>query len=193
MIPLTLRAMSRTRHPRARASARPAVSLLSVLALLAMACFPGLAQAEEATGPQYESEVPNVPGRESSKKGDGSSEPSAREEAEAEASGGTPGGGSGGGDGSREAGGNKNGQGSQAPGGGGGQAAPGSGPAGKGETGAAQVGLAEPVANASDDDGSSPLVPILIAVAVLAAITIGGFYYRQRRQGSGSPISPKAS
>lgn len=49
------------------------------------------------------------------------------------------------------------------------------------------------MANASDDDGSSPLVPILIAVAVLAAITIGGFYYRQRRQGSGSPISPKAS
>jgi hypothetical protein len=37
------------------------------------------------------------------------------------------------------------------------------------------------------------LVPILIAVAVLAAASIGAFYYRQRRQDSGSPISPKAS
>ncbi len=51
--------------------------------------------------------------------------------------------------------------------------------------------------SASDDGGgSSPLVPILIAVAVLAAISIGAVIYRQRRQdsgGSGSPVSPKAS
>jgi hypothetical protein len=38
-------------------------------------------------------------------------------------------------------------------------------------------------------------VPILIAVAVLAAISIGAVIYRQRRQddgGSGSTVSPKA-
>ena len=43
--------------------------------------------------------------------------------------------------------------------------------------------------------GSSPLVPILIAIAVLAAISIGVVMMRQRRQrrGPGSSVSPKAS
>ena len=56
--------------------------------------------------------------------------------------------------------------------------------------------VATPIENAastSGDDSSSPLVPILIAIAVLAAISIGAFYYRQRRQGAGSSVSPKAS
>lgn len=51
----------------------------------------------------------------------------------------------------------------------------------------------KPVSHSSG--GSSPLVPILIAVAVLAAISIGAVIYRQRRQdggGSGSPVSPNA-
>ena len=52
---------------------------------------------------------------------------------------------------------------------------------------------AENAASTSGDDSSSPLVPILIAIAVLAAISIGAFYYRQRRQGAGSSVSPKAS
>lgn len=49
--------------------------------------------------------------------------------------------------------------------------------------------------SASTENGSSssPLVPILIAIVVLAAISIGAFYYRQRRQGAGSSVSPKAS
>ncbi|HST69324.1 MAG TPA: hypothetical protein VLI94_06675 [Solirubrobacterales bacterium] len=47
--------------------------------------------------------------------------------------------------------------------------------------------------DAASDDGSSPLVPILIAVAVLAAISIGAYYYRQRRQGPGSTVSPNAN
>lgn len=47
--------------------------------------------------------------------------------------------------------------------------------------------------SSSSDDGSSPLVPILIAVAVLAAISIGAFYYRQRRQEPGSTVSPNAN
>ena len=47
----------------------------------------------------------------------------------------------------------------------------------------------------SDDGSSSPLVPILIAIAVLAAITIGAVVVRQRRQRGepGGQVSPKAS
>ena len=46
----------------------------------------------------------------------------------------------------------------------------------------------------SSDDGSSPLVPILIAAAVLAAISIGALMIRQRRQrdGSSPSLSTKA-
>jgi hypothetical protein len=56
--------------------------------------------------------------------------------------------------------------------------------------------VARPIENASNTSeggSSSPLVPILIAIVVLAAISIGAFYYRQRRQGAGSSVSPKAS
>ncbi len=42
------------------------------------------------------------------------------------------------------------------------------------------------------DGSSSPLVPILIAIAVLAAISVGAVLYRQRR-GSGGRYSPDAS
>lgn len=47
----------------------------------------------------------------------------------------------------------------------------------------------------SGDDGSSPLIPILIAIALLAAISVGAVMLRQRRQqgGSTTPASPKAS
>jgi len=47
--------------------------------------------------------------------------------------------------------------------------------------------------SSTSDDGPSPLVPILIAIALLAAISIGSYLYRQRRQDHGSPVSPKAS
>jgi hypothetical protein len=53
-----------------------------------------------------------------------------------------------------------------------------------------QVSDAQP---ASDDGGSSPLVPILIAIAALAAVSIGVVVMRNRRGGSDSPVSPKAS
>ena len=45
----------------------------------------------------------------------------------------------------------------------------------------------------ADDDSSSPLVPILIAVAVLAAISIGAVLYRQRRGNDSGRFSPNAS
>ena len=49
-------------------------------------------------------------------------------------------------------------------------------------------------AASADDGGSSPLVPILIAVAVLAAISIAALLIRQRRQrdGSSPSLSTKA-
>ena len=50
----------------------------------------------------------------------------------------------------------------------------------------------------SSEDDSSPLVPILIALAVLAAISIGVVAWRRRRgddadPGAGSHVSPEAS
>jgi cobalamin biosynthesis Mg chelatase CobN len=44
-----------------------------------------------------------------------------------------------------------------------------------------------------DDGGSSPLVPILIAIAILAAISVGAVVMRQRRQRGGTSVSPKPS
>jgi cobalamin biosynthesis Mg chelatase CobN len=54
----------------------------------------------------------------------------------------------------------------------------------------------QPTAVKSSGGGSSPVVPILIAVIVLAAISIGVVLYRQRKGGSGSDhsvSSPNAS
>ena len=56
MIPLTLRAMNRMPPHPIRNSGRPLFALISVLALLALACFPVFAQAEI----QYEDEVPDI-------------------------------------------------------------------------------------------------------------------------------------
>ncbi|HEU5143328.1 MAG TPA: hypothetical protein VFU04_09250 [Solirubrobacterales bacterium] len=72
-------------------------------------------------------------------------------------------------------------------------------PAGKGDgqKGDSQGGIPAPVETepaSSEDDGGSPLVPILIALAVLAAISIGAVVMRRRREDTdpGSPISPNA-
>lgn len=97
----------------------------------------------------------------------------------------------GGGDDSGQGGGTPSGQSNQAGSGDGQKAKNGS------QDSAGNINTAQPLevtpAAETDSGGSSPLVPILIAVAVLAAISIGYFVYRQRRQGSGSPVSsPKA-
>jgi len=158
-----------------------------------MACFPGLAIAEESSGIQYETDVPNVPKDESSNIPSKHSGGSNADEGDAEASGSnSPGGAGSGGDDSSAGGGTRTGQGNQGSGGGDGQAADGSRPAG-GVGDAQSLKTVSSPAEQSSDDGSSPLVPILIAVAVLAAISIGAFYYRQRRQDPGSPVSPNAS
>jgi cobalamin biosynthesis Mg chelatase CobN len=159
-----------------------------------MACFPGLAVAEESSGAQYNVDpVPTVPedeGDGQSKKNSGGSDPS-DESAEAKGSN-TPGGGGSGGDGSNP-GGSGSGQGTQGPGGEDAQRADGSQAAGGDIAKAQSLKTTSSPVEASSDDGSSPLVPILIAVAVLAAISIGAFYYRQRRQGPGSTVSPNAN
>jgi cobalamin biosynthesis Mg chelatase CobN len=167
-----------------------------VLAVLAIACFPGLAQAEDNSGIQYETDVPTVPKDESSNipsknKSGGTNAPS---ESESEASkSDTPSGGStGGGDDSGQGGGTPSGQSNQA-GGGDGQKAQNGSQNSAGNVNAAQPLDVAPAAETDSGGGSSPLVPILIAVAVLAALSIGYFIYRQRRPGSGSPVSsPKA-
>jgi cobalamin biosynthesis Mg chelatase CobN len=97
----------------------------------------------------------------------------------------------GGSDNSGGGGGTPSGQSNQAGGGDGQKAKNGS------QNAAGNINAAQPLpttpAAETDSDGGSPLVPILIAVAVLAAISIGYFLYRQRRQGSGSTVSsPKA-
>ena len=196
MIPLTLRAMPRPRRLRDRSSARPAFLLLSVLAVLAIACFPGLAQAEENSGIQYETDVPTVPSHESSNipsknKSGGTNAPS-ESESEASSSESPGGAASGGSDDSGQGGGTPSGQSSQA-GGGDGQKAGGGSKDSAGKINAAQPLAVTPAAETDSGGGSSPLVPILIAVAVLAAASIGYFLYRQRRQGPGSTVSsPKA-
>jgi cobalamin biosynthesis Mg chelatase CobN len=203
--------MHRPRH-RPRSSARLTFSLLSVLALLALASVPALAQAgcTESGCAQYEVEIPTSGGGTHPKptttnKGNpsGNTEPQAEAstnpgtkseppktsegnsgESEETKSGGAPGGGN-----NNNGGGGDSGNKPNSTGGGNG-----GGEAGLGESKPVATEGGKPVSHSSG--GSSPLVPILIAIAVLAAISIGAVIYRQRRQqgggGSGSPVSPKA-
>ena len=188
--------MNRTPHPHGQSLGRPVAALVSVLALLAFACFPVVAQAETV----YESEHTNLPGGSGNdptipqkNTGPDGSSPGADASNAPDGNGGSgqPGDESSGSQGGASGGGNPG-----SPGGGGDA----QGKAGDGANGAQnQGGKLQPLQeiNAStpttaDDDSSSPLVPILIAVAVLAAISVGAVLARQRR-GSGSPVSPKAS
>lgn len=185
--------MHRTPHPHGPSLGRPAVALVSVLALLAFACFPVLAQAETV----YENESTTLPGS-----GGGKSptqkNPVSHESSPGAHSSGAPGG-NGGSEstpGSSQSQNTASKEGNPSTPGGGGQ------PQGKEAKGASggkkQAGggvqHAKPLATttSADDDSPSPLVPILIAVAVLAAISVGAVLVRQRR-GSGGLFSPKAS
>lgn len=182
--------MSRTPHPRGPGLTRSSV-VLSVLALLAFACSPALAQAETV----YETPDTTLPGEsekspskhknpdtpESSPKAHGSQDPD-----------------DGGGDQPDETSESNNGESTgnpTTPGGGGGpQGKEGAGAKAGDNASGGSVHAAVPLepSSATTDDGSSPLVPILIAVAVLAAISVGAVLYRQRR-GSDGGFSPNAS
>jgi hypothetical protein len=176
------------RH-RTRGSGRSPLLLLSVLALLALACFPVLAQADSGTI-EYDPSLPSDGGAKQNENIAKSSESPNSGGAEA-----PPSGGAGGGYG-EQASPSSEGQGKGNAGndGGTGQGSPDKGNNPPGET---KVQPAAPIAQStpdSSDDGSSPLVPILIALAVLAAISVAALMIRQRRQrdGSSPSLSTKA-
>jgi len=185
--PLTLRAMFGSRH-QGHAWNRSVFSLLSVLALLAFACLPVAANAD-SSGAEYETEAPSAYGsHKATPTVVGGGDEGGKAHASNEAGGGGGGSGSGGSSGGDAgtgagsgAGGVKAGNGSTNP-----QHANGSGEAGK-----LQLESAKPVSSESDDGGSSPVVPILIALALLAAVSAGIVIMRQRRQPDSS-AAPKA-
>jgi hypothetical protein len=171
-----------------------------VLALLALVLFPVMAHAESSSGATYEVEVPSIESEPSTGNGSGHSATghNPRNNAKAEGSaanenGGSEGAGAEGG--SSEGGHKKEGSSSQeeegnpSMAGGGGNnpsgGAKGGGP--EGSIGESQnLGGARPVSHTSNSaGGSSPVVPILIAVVLLAAISIGVVLYRQRKSGQG--------
>lgn len=193
-IPLTLRGMHGSCHPRRR-SARPGLVLVSVLALLAFACFPA---ASVAQGTVYEPESPTIPDTPKPKPKPTNNPDKGSSDEEAEKSD-SPAGGGGSGSGGGSTGGSSPETGSD---GGTDQGSQGGGSKAGGDISQAEpLNTADgsgnkPVATetASDDGGSSsPLVPILIAIAVLAAISIAAVVIRQRRRGPGTPVSPNAS
>jgi len=191
-IALTCRPMFGTRLQRSGRVGRGYALLLSVLAL-ALACSPAVAQA---IPPDYEEGIPTPDGQpktghespaNSSNLNGGATAPSN--------SGGSTGSGSSGSSGGSSS------DSSSRDGEGGGAAGSG-GDYGQGSPGLAAAGGIDPAKKLSQanvttsgeegDGGSSPLVPILIAIAVLAATSIGALLVRQRRQRGGS-LSPEAS
>lgn len=148
-----------------------------------------LAQAN----PNYVPESPNLPPSEGEttpvhqkNPGGGESSP----EAEKSGAPGGGGGGNGGGGGHSQSGSSNSNNGPSqesksgtSGGGGNGQSKSGNGAGGEQLSPGVQIG--EPKSSVSDSGGSSPLVPILIAVAVLAAISVGAVLVRQRRGSAG--------
>lgn len=185
--------MNWIRHRGMRGSGHSTLLLSSVLALLALACcFPLFAQADSG-------EVQYQPGITGPGGGASENEPIAKNSTEhpgnsggAEAPSGT---GSGESSYTEEAAPSEEGAGVTGNDGGKGQGSPdkGANPPAKADVQHAAP-LPKSPAPASSDDGSSPLVPILIAIAVLAAISIAAFMIRQRRQrdGSSPSLSTKA-
>jgi cobalamin biosynthesis Mg chelatase CobN len=163
-----------------------------VLALLALVVFPVFARAGEI--PEYEPEVPGVtnevvpPTHPKNQKGQHGGQPNAQAEgsdtgpgsSEKETSEGPKGNGTAGGNGNGNGGDNSGGQPSGSE-----STKPNSG--GTGNNGSITNSKELPPAeatgqNASESSGgSSPVVPILIAVVVLAAISIGVVLYRQKQ------------
>jgi cobalamin biosynthesis Mg chelatase CobN len=184
------------RHSPTR-SGHSVLGLLSVLALLALACFVPMAQAEnyDSSGIEYRDAPPTatgqiptkeVPANISKKNGEaqnpgssnntgGSEKDSSGEEAGSGGVTGTNGGGTGQGD-------------------------PGTQQGNSGKLSpAGKIAVAKSLGNGSADEssdsGSSPLVPILIAIAAVIAVAIAVVVIRQRRQRD-SPdghVSPEAS
>jgi len=173
--------MTSIRPQGTRGWGRSNLLLSSVLALLALACFPVLAQAGAGTI-EYDPTLPGDGGAKQNENIAKTSEtpPSGGAEAPAD---------TGAGEGySEEVAPSDEGGSPAAAGNGGGK---GQGNPDKGNNPPAQAKVQDnaPIAKtsphgstSSDDGGSSPLVPILIAVLALAAISIAAVMIRQRRQ-----------
>jgi cobalamin biosynthesis Mg chelatase CobN len=187
-----------TRHHRALHLGRPLFALMSVIAL-ALACFPVLAHAEDASGVQYSDAIPKAEGENSpvqhkrppvAKAADngGAAAPTGMTDSDTSNE---PGDGSSESDSSSR-------EGGAAPKGsdsGTGQGKPaGSANHASGPKVQHSGQIAATPSSQSSGSSSSPLVPILIAILVLAAISVAVVMIRQRRQGgSATPASPKAS
>lgn len=190
------------RHRRAPQWAH--LSLLMSVIALALACFPALAQAEctSSSCVQYTESIP---------KPEGENTPAHHQKTPAKASktgedGGSQPSHSDGSQGTKEAEGSEEGEASEengaaAPGhdGGSGQQGKPGGSAHEGGKQAvnpgAQITPGVQASKSSDGGSSSPLVPILIAIAVLAAISVAVVMIRQRRQRRGptANASPEAN
>lgn len=175
---------------------------MSVLALLALACFPVFAHAECVTSScvQYTESIPSAEGE--GPQAHHKQPPIAKAadnggaSAPTDKTGTTP-------DGSESE--SSEGDSSQVEGGGvatgndqgTGQGKPAGSGAGKVQSPVQQASQPKGTSTSqSSDDGSSPLVPILIGILVLAAISVGAVIFKQRRQRRGptaSAPSPKAS
>jgi cobalamin biosynthesis Mg chelatase CobN len=171
-----------------------------VLALLALASFPLAAGASEI--PQYVDAPPEAPTKPKKQSHD-ETEPETPAHTSNTGDGGSAGPGGSGGSGGSGGEGSSGGGSSEATNpnpstdGSGGADKAGGGNAATGQSKSGSVQNAQPVVSPAeaDDSSSSPLVPILIAVAILAAISIGAVVLKQRRQ-RGEPdgaVSPKAS
>jgi cobalamin biosynthesis Mg chelatase CobN len=166
-----------------------------VLALLAFALFPVAASADSA-GAEYQNAVPTPYGGTHKAPtvvgGGGEEEDKAHASKEGGGTGGTGSGSDGGSSGGGDAG-TPAGQGPAGDKGGNGSTNSQHQKGGK-DAGGEKIANIEQVPSSSaesDDGGSSPLVPILIAIALLAAISVGVVVW-QRRRGDTPPITPKA-
>jgi cobalamin biosynthesis Mg chelatase CobN len=179
--------------PRPALSGQLVLGLVSVLALLALVPVPAVAQATDAYGAQYE-DVPPVPTGNKKAKNDASADTPGASGQDAQAGAGSGGSGGDSSGGSSGAGANAQAEGKGDKG----QSSPGPG-SGKNEGKPLQSSdRAAATTSEEDDGGSSPLVPILLAVLVLAAISVGAVMLSKRRQradsgDSGAPVSPEAN
>lgn len=205
-IRLISRGMFEPCYRQARKSSRPFSAFVSLLALLAFACFPVLAQAD-SSGIQYSDAPPtatggkpsqhNTPANSANADGGASVPAHTSSTPPTSSNPSTSSGGNGKGSSVNES--PSSDETGSSGSGGSGQGNPDKGSSkatanhqGDAANSATQQGRN---ASASSDGGSSPVLPILIAVLALAAISVGAVVIRQRRQrgGPGSPVSPNAN
>jgi hypothetical protein len=164
---------------------------------LAFALFPGLAVAQDSSGIQY-SDAPPTPTGKSSQDDPANASNADRADRSGQSStatGSTPGAKSRDGEQVGAAGKGGDGQGGDGKGGAAGQGGGEGGTAGQGGREGQAAPQVDPTSTAADDGGTSPLVPILIALAVLGAVSFAVVAMRKRGEDAdpGAPASPGAS